>query len=246
MIQTIQSEVEQLIEPDLAIVRVKYTLHHSPEDEYPSLSLSKLVQVRRLPEPNTVYPLVWGQWGGFWPVSLSIADAAVDYFLPMVTSKEVIIRQELNQGTVLYMLANGNLGKIKLRAVASDQTEVTIYPPPKSKRVDLSPQEVLDFYCEALVIHNQIISDLFDWYHQEHDRLTGSVVSSPHTRRGRKGGRPRNTDDEWAWGQIHVHHRDPKEVRAEWEERIGQRFDDLADLEGTWRRVKRLNRRKPD
>ena len=60
----------------------------------------------------------------------------------------------------------------------------------------------------------------------------------------RLGGRPSNPDDDWAWEQVHIHKRPPKEVRSEWIERIGERADLLADIERSWRHVIKPNRKR--
>jgi len=50
----------------------------------------------------------------------------------------------------------------------------------------------------------------------------------------RKGGRPRNADDDWAWQQVNELGRDPREVYPEWLSRIGKRKNRLADPEDSF------------
>ncbi|MBM4448898.1 MAG: hypothetical protein FJ015_06665 [Chloroflexi bacterium] len=52
-----------------------------------------------------------------------------------------------------------------------------------------------------------------------------------------KAGRPRNPDDEWAYEQVRVQGRKPEEVYPEWRKRIGDRVDDLADLQDSFRKA---------
>ena len=63
------------------------------------------------------------------------------------------------------------------------------------------------------------------------------------TKKG-QGGRPRNTDDEWARDQVRKLRRPQSEVYAEWLNRIGDRAATLADPHDSFKKVIRFNRGK--
>ncbi len=55
--------------------------------------------------------------------------------------------------------------------------------------------------------------------------------------KSKKGGRPRNTDDEWARQQVHKLGRSKQEVFPEWKKRIGERAKLLADVNDSFDKV---------
>lgn len=63
----------------------------------------------------------------------------------------------------------------------------------------------------------------------------GVVSESPAQQR--LGGRQANADDEWAWCEVRLKGRSPKEVYAEWRRRIGARAGLLADAQDSFRKA---------
>lgn len=62
-----------------------------------------------------------------------------------------------------------------------------------------------------------------------------------------KGGRPYQTDDDWAWHEVHTHHRSAQTVRREWEKRNKDNARILLDESRGWRAAinkKRMEKRR--
>lgn len=71
-----------------------------------------------------------------------------------------------------------------------------------------------------------------------------AVTPTAPQRPERKGGRPRNADDDWAWEQVNELGRDPREVYPEWLSRIGKRQNRLADPEDSFDKAVKPTRGK--
>jgi hypothetical protein len=69
-----------------------------------------------------------------------------------------------------------------------------------------------------------------------------SIASAPPIRR--RGGRPRNADDDWARTEVREKFRQPEDVFPEWLKRIGDRAETLADPRDSFYKAIRPRRNK--
>jgi hypothetical protein len=74
------------------------------------------------------------------------------------------------------------------------------------------------------------------------DKASLIAMPTPDVPPNRPTGRPANADDEWAWREVRLHGRRPKDVYAEWLRRIGSRADMLADPGDSFRKAIKPNR----
>ena len=74
------------------------------------------------------------------------------------------------------------------------------------------------------------------------DKASLIAMPTTHAPPNRPTGRPANADDEWAWREVRLHGRRPKDVYPEWLRRIGSRADMLADPGDSFRKAIKPNR----
>jgi len=69
-------------------------------------------------------------------------------------------------------------------------------------------------------------------------------ATKEQTTRASKGGRPRNSDDDWAWEQVNRLKRDRTTVYSEWRARIGERDKMLADSQDSFNKAVSARRKE--
>lgn len=75
---------------------------------------------------------------------------------------------------------------------------------------------------------------------EESGRVTTRQASPAGGKMRRPAGRPRHPVHEWARNEVYLKGRDPSEVRREWEKKLQERGDNLADPYASWKKVIKL------
>ncbi len=206
------------------------------------------------------------------PYAYPIVDAALWEFLTALLKKEPtssqFTRHRTTEGSVAYTLfAPGYekripLADLQIRMVGEQKTYVSIEARPTLEDVPANSQRALQAYCDIQLI--AFVTSI--WI--DADRMAKLAAATPtpeNTRvsvdehgnisnvmpsaireaiRRNTGGRPRQSDDDWAWEQVHIHHRPHKEVKKEWRQRNKESMRILKEETQAWSRATKPDRMK--
>lgn len=106
------------------------------------------------------------------------------------------------------------------------------------KKLHLGSDAIITRYTQDGRIVTEIAEDIEKIQAKPND----SKAVGKGSKEQRKGGRPRNTDDDWAWEQANRLNRPRSDVYQEWLKRIGGRVKSLSDPRDTFNKALRLER----
>lgn len=201
-----------------------------------------------------------------YPVSFEILDAAVHRCLsPYAGRGWVEFERKPATGASaeyrLWLARLGELGKLTVRS-GTESAWLEIDGPTMPAERAPTPEELAELEAitdleanqrAGYALHAKILQEALDILRQRtaHQRLVINdllykLQDDPAlaTASRRRGGRPRNTDDDWAWEQVNVAKRDRADVYGEWLERIKKAERQLADPHDSFDKATRPSRRQ--
>jgi hypothetical protein len=201
------------------------------------------------------------------PAHFAVLDAALREHLRLASEfgdPHKFRRTRLTEGSVQYFIyreddaGTWHLAHFGLRMSSADQTYISVTLRPLPPDAPPQEREYLEGWCKLQLIY--FVNAFWGDQKRMKELAAGSptpdntavvsaelgilapaaIQSIPRD----VGGRPRQSDDDWAWEQIHIHHRPHREVKKEWRQRNKENGRILKEENQAWSRATKSNRMK--